>query len=82
MITSPGYSRPDQWQVQIQAMIQLKADVMVRADRLSDDQIRAAHLQPIHDVSSAVESAMRTAGKNATVCILPNGPQTIPYCKV
>ena len=82
MITTPGYSRPDQWQVQIQAMIQLKADVMVRADRLSDDQIRAAHLQPIHDVSSAVESAMRTAGKSATVCILPNGPQTIPYCKV
>src|SRR6185436_10961037 len=54
MITTPGYSRPDQWQVQIQVMIQLKAEVMVKADRLSDDQIRAAHLRPIHDLSSAL----------------------------
>jgi nickel-dependent lactate racemase len=82
MITSPGYSRPDQWQVQIQAMIQLKATVLVKAGRLSDDQVRAAHLQPIQDVSAATEDALRTAGKNATLCILPNGPQTIPYCKV
>ena len=49
MITAPGYSRPDQWQVQIQAMILLKAKVFVKADRLTDDQIRAAHLEPIHD---------------------------------
>jgi lactate racemase len=82
MITSPGYSRPDQWQVQIQAMIQLKASVMVKADRLSDDQIRGAHLQPIHDVSTAVDNALRMAGARASVCVLPNGPQTIPYCKV
>jgi nickel-dependent lactate racemase len=80
MITSPGYSRPDQWQVQIQAMIQLKADVLVKADRLSDDQIRAAHLQPVTDVSEAVTTALRKAGPSASVCILPNGPQTIPYC--
>src|SRR5215217_3907024 len=30
MITAPGYSRPDQWQVQIQAQIQLKAAVLVK----------------------------------------------------
>jgi len=82
MITSHGYSRPDQWQVQIQAMIQLKANVMVKADRLGDDQIRSAHLQPIHDVSAAVADAVRAAGRSASVCILPNGPQTIPYCKI
>src|SRR5213596_128935 len=82
MITSPGYSRADQWQVQIQAMIQLKANVKVKADRLSDDQIRAAHFQPIHDVSAAVEDAVQTSGKAPRVCVLPHGPQTIPYCKV
>jgi lactate racemase len=82
MITRPGYSRPDQWQVQIQAMIQLKANVMVKADRLSDDQIRSAHLQPIHDVSAALADAVDAAGRNASICILPNGPQTIPYCKI
>src|SRR6185503_6669567 len=71
MITSPGYSRADQWQVQIQAMIQLKAKVMVKADRLSDDQILGAHFQPIQDVSAGLEDAMRAAGKDATICILP-----------
>jgi len=79
MIASPGYSRPDQWQVQIQAQIQLKAKVLVKADRLSDDQIRGAHFQPIADVSAAVDDALRTAGEEAAVCVLPHGPQTIPY---
>jgi nickel-dependent lactate racemase len=81
LIMSPGYSRPDQWQVQIQAMIQLKANVLVKADRLSDDQLRAAHFQPIQDVAAAVEDARRQAGQRATICVLPNGPQTIPYCR-
>jgi lactate racemase len=79
MITSKGYSRADQWQVQIQALIQLKARVLVKADCLPDEQIRAAHLEPIKDVASAVDETLRRAGGNATVCVLPNGPQTIPY---
>jgi nickel-dependent lactate racemase len=82
LIMSAGYSRPDQWQVQIQAMIQLKAQVLVKADRLSDDQIRAAHFQPIQDISATLENILRQVGRSATVCVLPNGPQTIPYCRV
>jgi lactate racemase len=79
MIMTPGYSRPDQWQVQIQAIIQLKARVLVKADGLSDDQIRAAHFEPIHDVAIAVGEALRRAGPASTLCVLPQGPQTIPY---
>jgi nickel-dependent lactate racemase len=79
MITTPGYSRPDQWQVQIQAQIQLKARVLLKSDGLSDDQIRAAHLEPIHDVAAAADEALRRAGPGACLCVLPQGPQTIPY---
>jgi len=79
MITAPGYSRPDQWQVQIQAIIQLKARVLVKADGLSDDQIRSAHFEPIHDIAAAVNEALQRAGPNSTLCVLPQGPQTIPY---
>src|SRR3954463_15464474 len=43
MINAPGYSKPDQWQVQIQAQIQLKAKVMVKTAGLTDVQVRAAH---------------------------------------
>jgi nickel-dependent lactate racemase len=79
MINSPGYSVPDQWQVQIQAQVQLKANVLVHADGLTDSQLRAAHFEPAHDVADAVHSALREAGDGATLCVLPQGPQTIPY---
>jgi lactate racemase len=79
MILSPGYSRPDQWQVQIQALIQLKAKVLLKAGQLRVDQIRAAHFEPIDDISAAVDDALRRAGRDATLCVLPQGPQTIPY---
>jgi nickel-dependent lactate racemase len=79
MINSPGYSIPDQWQVQIQAQVQMKADVMVKTDGLTHDAVRAAHFQPVDDVAAAVCGALRKAGTGATLCVLPHGPQTIPY---
>ncbi len=79
MITAPGYSRPDQWQVQIQAQIQLKARVMLKSDYLTDEQIRRSHLEPVHDVAAAMKDALLAAGPGATLCVLPQGPQTIPY---
>ena len=79
MICAPGYSVPDQWQVQIQAQIQIKARVLVKTAGLTPDAVRAAHFEPIDDVAAAVAGAMRAAGPDATLCILPQGPQTIPY---
>jgi nickel-dependent lactate racemase len=79
MIESPGYSVPDQWQVQIQAQVQKTADVQIKTSGLTGAQIRAAHLTPIDDVSAAVREALNKAGPSATLCVLPQGPQTIPY---
>jgi len=81
MITAPGYSQPDQWQVQLQAQLQLKANVMVKTSGLTPDAVRAAHFQPVDDVADAVSAAMRQAGGDATLCVLPHGPQTIPYLR-
>ena len=79
LINSPGYRVPDQWQVQIQAMIQERSRVLVKAGMLSDEQVRAAHFEPVDDVTEAVEAALAEAGSGATLCVLPQGPQTIPY---
>jgi nickel-dependent lactate racemase len=79
MIMSPGFSCPDQWQVQIQAQIQLKARVLVKAGGLSEKQLRAAQFEPIEDVGAAVADALKAAGPRATLCVLPQGPQTVPY---
>ena len=57
MIRTPGRpTQPDQWQVQVQAQIQLKAPVLVKTDGLSHDEVRAAHFTPIDDVSDAVRT--------------------------
>jgi lactate racemase len=79
MICAPGYSAPDQWQVQIQAQILMKANILVKASGLGPDDLRRAHFTPIDDVSAAVGEALRQTGPAATLCILPQGPQTIPY---
>ncbi len=80
-ITAPGYRRPDQWQVQVQAQIQLKANVMVKSDALSDATLRSAHFEPIADVGQATRTALANAGPKPTLCVLPQGPQTIPYLR-
>jgi nickel-dependent lactate racemase len=69
---------PDQWQVQIQARVQSKARVLVRTDGLSDPEVRAAHLEPIRDIDEAVDRFI-AAHPAARICVLPQGPQTIPY---
>jgi hypothetical protein len=79
MINTPGYSVPDQWQVQIAALILEKARVLMKAGGLTHEQLRAAHLEPIDDVDNAVACALERAGPDATLCVLPQGPRTIPF---
>lgn len=81
MIHEPGYSTPDQWQVQIQARIQRMASVLMKSDGLTDEQLRMAHIEPIHDIESTVARLLADYGDGATVCVLPEGPRTIPYLR-
>ena len=74
MLASPGFMRPEQWQAQIQALVQRKAKVLVYSS-LPDDVIRACHLEPCRDIAAAVTAA----GPQARVAVLPQGPLTIPY---
>lgn len=78
-ICSPGFLEQDQWQAQIQAQIQLKAHVFVRSDHLTGAQIKAALLNPCHCIEETVSDLMARSGNQASICVLPEGPQTIPY---
>lgn len=69
----------DQWQVQIQAKVQARAEVLLKSSYLTEAQVRAAHLTPVDDVAEAVEAALTRHGPDARVCVLPEGPQTVPY---
>jgi len=79
MINAPGHNRHDQWEVQVQAQIQQRAEVLLRTDGLSDAQVRSAHLTPVDDVGAATRNALARSGPDARICVLPEGPQTIPY---
>jgi nickel-dependent lactate racemase len=70
---------PDQWQVQIQAAIQARATVVMYTDHLSDEELHEAHLGRTRDIAATVAAALDRAGPAATVCALPEGPQTIPH---
>jgi len=79
MINSDGYNHHDQWEVQIQAQIQLRAKVRLKSTNLDAEQVRAAHLEPVEDLQATVWDSIEEHGPDATVCVLPQGPQTIPY---
>lgn len=74
-----GPTRPDQWQVQVQARILALARVMVHCRGLDADQLRAAHVEPCADIELAVTRELERRGPAARVCVLPEGPQTIPF---
>jgi nickel-dependent lactate racemase len=69
---------PEQWQAQIQALIQRRARVMLYSS-VPDHVVRAVHLTPCHDIGVAVAELVRAQAGNARVAALPQGPLTIPY---
>ena len=78
LLASPGFQRPEQWQAQIQAIIQRNANVLLYSS-LSDDVVRRAHLAPCHDIGETVNGLVRQNGNGARIAVLPQGPLTIPY---
>lgn len=77
-IMTPGFRSPDQWQAQIQAKIQMKANVHVYAGGLSDQELREAKVFPCRSIEATLaEILARKPG--ATIAVLPEGPQTVPY---
>ncbi|MEQ3549763.1 nickel-dependent lactate racemase [Pseudonocardia nematodicida] len=70
---------PDQWQVQIQAKIQSGARVVMHTSYLSDEELALAHLTQTSDIAATVREVCARIGPEARVCVLPEGPLTVPY---
>ena len=78
MLSTPDFVRPEQWQAQIQALVQRRAEVIVRCE-LDDTTLRACHLAPCADINAEVTKRLAKLGAEARVAVLPQGPLTIPY---
>jgi nickel-dependent lactate racemase len=75
---APGFRCHDQWEAQVQAQIQKRANVHVYADGLSDEELEHALVIPCPSIEKRVAEIL---GRNpaATIAVLPDGPQTVPY---
>ena len=72
--------RHDQWQIQCQAMVQMKARVLLHS-KLTPEQTKAAHLEPAADASAALRGLVedaRTGGDEGSVLVMPYGQLTVP----
>jgi lactate racemase len=78
-LRAPGFAMDDQWQAHTLALILKKAEVHVHAAGLTDAQVTAALMTPCPSVGRRVEELLERFGPGARVCVLPEGPQTIPF---
>ncbi|MCB0206841.1 MAG: nickel-dependent lactate racemase [Anaerolineae bacterium] len=81
LISQPGFQAHDQWQVQTQALIQQRAEVYVYSDGLTDAQIERALFTPCRDIAATVADLQARYGPHARLCVMPDGPLTIPYLR-
>lgn len=80
MIEDEAFSVFDQWQVQAQAMVQLKADCYLYST-LDSATVRAAMFEPITSVEDTITALLQKYGKDAGIAVMPLGPLTIPYIR-
>ncbi len=78
-IREPGFVSLDSWQAQIHATICQKADVYLYSDNLSDEQITGSFLKVSRSIEKTLVDLLEHYGRNASVCVLPEGPMSIPY---
>jgi lactate racemase len=74
LMRGSGRAEPDGWQAQVLGRVLTRAEVWLCSAGLSDDEVRAAHLRPVTDVTEAVGDALAAAGAGARLCVLPRGP--------
>lgn len=78
MLATPGFVRPEQWQAQIQALVQRKARVLIHS-KLPESTVKTAYLESCPDIGATVKSLLQERGPQARVAVLPQGPLTVPY---
>ena len=67
---------PDQWQFQIQSQIQNQTTIYLYS-KLNEKDVSDAHLAYTDNIEELIEDLLIKT-PNASICVLPEGPQTIP----
>jgi nickel-dependent lactate racemase len=68
----------DQWQIQFLCMVLMHAEVIVASPNISKEKLGSLGLIHAKSVEEALAYAEKKHGKDASVLVLPNGPQIVP----
>jgi nickel-dependent lactate racemase len=71
----------DTWQIFYEVLIQRWANVSLYTDKLDDETVRKALFSPVQDPEVLIRDILEKHGRDARICVLPEGPLTIPYIK-
>jgi nickel-dependent lactate racemase len=68
---------PDQWEIQILARVMMRAEIYLISS-LKESEIGNIGLKYAETLEKAIMAALKKHGADATILILPHGPQIIP----
>jgi nickel-dependent lactate racemase len=71
---------PDQWEIQILTRVMMKAEIYLISN-LSKSEIGNIGLKYAKTIEEAINAALKKHREDATILILPNGPQILPIKK-
>jgi len=82
MVLQPGFAELEQWAIQCQTMVQVKADVYLHSS-MGPEQTRRAHLKHCPDISRTVAALSedfrrRNGQKEPAILVLPFGQLAVP----
>lgn len=82
MVLEPGFAELEQWAIQCQTMVQVKADVYLYSS-LGSEQTRRAHLKHCPDIGETVAALSddfrrRNHGEEPAIAVLPFGQLAVP----
>jgi nickel-dependent lactate racemase len=82
MVLEPGFAELEQWAIQCQTMVQVKADLYLYSS-LGAEETRRAHLKHCRDIGETVaglseDFRRRNGGKEPAILVLPFGQLAVP----
>jgi nickel-dependent lactate racemase len=82
MVLEPGFAELEQWAIQCQTMVQVKADLYLYSS-LGPEETRRAHLKHCRDIGETVAALSedfrrRNGGKEPAILVLPFGQLAVP----
>jgi len=72
---------PDQWQIQVLTRILMKSDIYLVSD-MKEEEIGNIGLKYANTVEDAIKHSLIKHGKDASILMLPNGPQILPFINI